>query len=206
MPFYGQGFFLKSFLKQKRVPPPQESAQGHTTTKRTHAEQNSNPKKSWNLASLQGCFSMGTLVPKYRFVNSSLISAHFTNGMVRRSFPMAQATGTICFCESSSQLVHAHRDPFPLPSFRFFAVCTTWPPTLESGWNSHLNKLASCAHCRCQFTSEFPVLRFAQFGLHIRNLKGSRLQAGRPTVHILCHSLPGFRFCGLCNMASTCAI
>ena len=87
-----------------------------------------------------------------------------------------------------------------------FAVCTTWPPTLESGWNSHLNKLASCAHCRCQFTSEFPVLRFAQFGLHIRNLKGSRLQAGRPTVHILCHSLPGFRFCGLCSMASTCAI
>ena len=149
---------------------------------------------------------MGTLVPKYRFVNSSLISVHFTNGMGWRPFPMAQATGITCFCESSSQLVHAHRDSFPLRRVSGFAVCTTWPPTLESGWNSHLNKLASCPHCRCHFTSEFPVLRFAQFGLHIRNLKGSRLQAGRPTVHILCHSLPGFRFCGLCSMASTCAI
>ena len=56
-----------------------------------------------------------------------------------------------------------------------FAVCTTWPPTLESGWNSHLNKLASCAHCRCQFTSEFPVLRLAHCGIHIRNLKGIHL-------------------------------
>ena len=148
---------------------------------------------------------MGTLVPKYRFVNSSLISVHFANGMGWRPFPMAQATGITCFCETSSQLVHAHRDPFPLPNFRFCGLHNmassigTW---LEFTFNQ---TGLMCTLC-FQFTSELPVLRFAQFGLHIRNLKGSRLQAGRPTVHILCHSLPGFRFCGLCSMASTCAI
>ena len=155
---------------------------------------------------------MGTLVPKYRFVNSSLISVHFTNGMVRRPFPMAQATGITCFCESSSQLVHAHRDSFPLPSFRFcglhnmasnigiwmefafkqaglmctlslpihfrvsgFAVCAIWPPHSKSEGKSSSSRQAYCTHS-LPFTSGFPVLRFVQHGLHMRNLNGVHLQ------------------------------
>ena len=181
---------------------------------------------------------MRSLVPKYSFLHSSLIGVHFTNGMVRRSFHMAQATGTICFCESSNQLVHAHRDPFPLPSFRFcglhnmasnigiwmefafkqtglmytlfpihfrvsgLAGCGIWHPQSKSEGKSSSNRLAYCTHS-LPLTSGFPVLRFAQYGLHMCNLNGVHLQTWWPNVHILPQSPPSFRFCGWRTMAST---
>ena len=74
---------------------------------------------------------MGTLVPKYRFLNSSSLGVHFANGMVRRPFTMAQATGITCFCESSSKLVHAHR-------ISGFAVGALWHPPSKSERNSPL--------------------------------------------------------------------
>jgi hypothetical protein len=91
--------------------------------------------------------------------------------------------------------VHAHRGPLALPNFRFCGLHNM--ASRIKLWREFTFKQTGlmCTWC-FQFTSEFPVLRFAQYGLQNRNLKGCRIHSGWPTVHILRHSLPGFRFCG----------
>ena len=147
-------------------------AQGHTTTQRSHAQKHPIHRKARFCASNRRSFPMQRLVAKYRFVKSDLWSLCSTNEMARGSFTMAQATGTTWLCVLSSKLVCVHRQ-FAI-NFRLcgFALCTMWHPHEKSERIAPWNQVAYCTQW-LPFTSEFPVLRFAQSGLQMRNRKAN---------------------------------
>ena len=172
-PFYRKSlkFVAPKFFEIEKSP---KCAQGHTTTQRSHAQKHSIHRKARFCASNQRSFSMRRLVAKYRFVKSDLWSLCSTNGMARWSLTMAQTIGTTWLCVLSSKLVCVHQQ-FAI-NFRHsdVALCTMWHPHEKSERSLPWNQVAYCTQW-LPFTSEFPVLRFAQSGLQMRNRKANHL-------------------------------